>query len=103
MSSTQSTETFVGANVRSLRLEAKLSNEELATGAGLSSTKVMEATGSASIESLDAVARVLSKKLGRVITAADLLKRPGDQVLAGWRQWRADCAAAKKSRRRKAG
>lgn len=64
----------IGDNVRRLRAEAGLSQEQLAALAGLSSVKMIE-TGkrNPSVGSLNAIAAALSQALKREVTAAILL------------------------------
>jgi transcriptional regulator with XRE-family HTH domain len=67
--------TVVGRNVRRLRNKASLTGEELARRAGLSSVRMIEAgrTG-CSVETLERLAKTLTRALRRKVGVAELLK-----------------------------
>jgi len=66
----------IGFNMRRLRSEAGWSKEDLAVAAGLSSVRVIEISGRARLDSLEAIASAFTAKLGREVTAAELLAEP---------------------------
>ena len=64
-----------GDQVRKLRKQAKLTQDELARKSGLSSVKMIEAGRRGSLKSLEKIAAALTVELGRPVTIVELLER----------------------------